>query len=584
MRWSPSPDALDDGGSGAPGGGNRASPEGSVFLSAVPPGSNGNSAGGVGGPVGPVISYPDNFADPLELYENLAFAQNNLKAAPCDPPANLEGHAPLSDQACNRCKPAVLEPKQVTDSVTRNTAAGGTVTIRRDGWGVPYIDGDTRADAMYGFGYASAQDRPWLHDVLRAIGRGRFSEFLGAAPDTLGFDADLANFAGYSEKEPESMVERARAKFALGDLVVQGLDNMVAGINAYPDTRNGAGANEIPPEYASLALQASCFAPQLVWEVAIKSGGDNPGPLDFNGRGVVFGDLPCINIGRGARHAWSATSGNSDLVDVRVSKLCNTDGTPATRESDEAGMLVADGYLVGGGDGQGMQCRALFKRVDEWTAPQRVLRSVARTHYGPIFATATVRGEAVALSLQRATFLGELGTAPSFALPSSNLVEDFDSFRKLFNSVTGSFNWLYVDEQDAGVFHSGLYRERGPAQHPELPVRGDSRFEWQGQLDSASVPFHAGFFEAYGGEASEDACRQAVLNALDAARADLGGVAAMASWDGSECDSYAKGVDCGTVEACDAVEHVPLTFLPVPAIHWTNRPTFQQLIQIREAR
>ncbi|MGB0212120.1 penicillin acylase family protein [Algiphilus sp.] len=1080
---------------------DRASPAGSVFLNAVPPGSNGNSAGGVGAPVGPVLSYPDNYDDQLQLYENLAHAEENLRAAPCEPPQSIGEHATRSDLACNYYKPAGLEPDTVAETTTLATPFGGQVTIRRDGWGVPFVEGDTRRDAMYGFGYASAEDRLWLHDALRNVGRGRFSEFLGAAPDTLGFDADLAAFAGYSEAELEAMVERARAKFgALGDLIVQDVDAMVDGINAYLDTLNGAGVAEIPPEYATLALQvgdlpsvppafpprdwtrtdivasatliqsifaiggggehqnlrllqaldpgfgpdsgavpqqacefwrdvrhaqdpdthysvyartfatqspasvseacpqalpegaaildpgsfetratflvgnagpgetlgavtgnvlgglgigglpllpdlplagdllgclldagsaletcltiqsaassdaraarvrvalteppmrpgrvrpgrrairagvepgesarrhlaaaglplprtmsngvvvaasrtrenapiavfgpqASYFAPQLLWEVAIKSGGDDPGPLDFNGRGVVFGDLPYINIGRGPDHAWSATSGNSDLVDVRVSKLCNTDGTPATRETDDNGTLLADGYLVDVGDGQGMQCRALYRRLDEWTAlptvasvalggpplPQRVVRSVIRTHYGPIFATGTVRGEPVALSLQRATFFGELETAPSFALATTNVVQDFDSFRKLFNSVTGSFNWLYADAEDAAVFHSGLYPERHPEHHPELPVWGDGRFEWQGQIDSASVPFNAGFFDAYGGDDAAGAvsfpnpatpvaqgdplrdgyfefdgylameahpqvvnqpyiaqwnnapargwwasdangsygpthrvdmlvdrldavadagrkhdigtvteiladaaftdlrgqtvlplllrlmetgdlddaqqqvvglmrnwmdagsrnwidggsglgayrrdrdndgaydqraavvlmdawyerlidtmlpqfeglptvlqgrydaprsqgsayqagwyehmkrllemalelpghtpyralrcagsddpavCRDAVLTALDDALADLGGIGNVAAWDGTQLDSYAKGADCGTVEACDAVEHVPLTFLPVPAIHWTNRPTFQQVVQVRES-
>ena len=99
--------------------------------------------------------------------------------------------------------------------------------------------------------------------------------------------------------------------------------------------------------------------------------------------------------------------------------------------------------------GRGMQCRALYRRQDEWTAlptvasvalggapqPQRVKRSIIRTHYGPVFATATLRGEPVAVSLQRSTFFGELETAPPFALATTNIVEDFDSFRKLFNSV-----------------------------------------------------------------------------------------------------------------------------------------------------
>jgi hypothetical protein len=75
--------------------------------------------------------------------------------------------------------------------------------------------------------------------------------------------------------------------------------------------------------------QTSYFVPQLLWEFAVTSHGGTP--LDFNGRGIDFAMLPYIEIGRGVDYAWSATSGESDLIDTRVSKLCNLDGSAATR-------------------------------------------------------------------------------------------------------------------------------------------------------------------------------------------------------------------------------------------------------------
>ena len=71
---------------------------------------------------------------------------------------------------------------------------------------------------MYGFGYASAQDRLWLHDVLRAIGRGRFSEFLGPASDTFDFDGNLAVVAGYSEENLNAFVDRSLRNLATDSL------------------------------------------------------------------------------------------------------------------------------------------------------------------------------------------------------------------------------------------------------------------------------------------------------------------------------------------------------------------------------
>src|SRR3546814_13294748 len=75
-------------------------------------------------------------------------------------------------------------------TLLRSTTAPNakTVTIRRDGCGVPYIDAEDRESAEYGLGFAAAQDRLWLFDVLRRAGRGRASEFLGPSDTTYGLD------------------------------------------------------------------------------------------------------------------------------------------------------------------------------------------------------------------------------------------------------------------------------------------------------------------------------------------------------------------------------------------------------------
>jgi acyl-homoserine lactone acylase PvdQ len=741
------------GGAGGPQREGRTPNDGdSLYLNAMPPGSNGNSAGGVGLPVGGLqLLYPDNFRDQLDLYENLAHSQQNLKAEPCAPPPSIDEHERVSDLACNYFKHEGLEPDTVVSTLTLEAPNGKQVTIRRDGWGVPFVEGDDREAAGYGFGYAAAQDRLWLYDVLRQVGRGRFSEYLGPAPDTYGFDADIANVAGYSEAEYTAMIEATAAKFGeIGGVVLKDLDAVVAGMNAYVDyVTSVAGLGDAPPEYASLAIQpgtellrfppepftrgdivasavliqsifasggggeatavqllqkldpsfgpssaavpqaacefwrdvrhaedpdtpltidtvfatqspgpvseacpqslpegaaiwdvgslqgratlyrepaggiplplptadtvinlldvgdllpslmplvglvpqplqlpielvgdllgkadavstdvqiplrrrldpqrtvvasidpmrgahahlsasgfeipmrmsnylavtgdqtesghpiavmgpqASYFVPQLLWEVAIKSNGGTD--LDFNGRGVVFGNLPYINIGRGLDYAFSATSGSSDLVDIRVSRLCNLDGSPASRDDANGdGFPDADGYRVDVGDGQGALCRAFYKRTDEWvaqptvasialggpTGAETVRRYVLRTHYGPVFATATVDGEPVAISRQRSTFFGELDTALPFALATTPTVKNAADFQRVFNSMTGTFNWIYVDHRDVGYIHSGLYPQRAASAHPELPTWGDGRHEWAVDADALDSLFFASF-------------------------------------------------------------------------------------------
>jgi acyl-homoserine lactone acylase PvdQ len=259
---------------------------------------------------------------------------------------------------------------------------------------------------------------------------------------------------------------------------------------------------------AVMGPQTGYFVPQLLWEAAIESTGGTP--LDFAGRGVVFAHLPYIEIGRGTNYAWSATSGGSDMTDIRVSKLCNLDGSPASRaDADGDGFPDADGYLFDANDGEGLRCRRLYRRTDEWIAeptvaslgsggpaePQTVTRHIVRTHHGPVFATATVGGEPVALSIQRSTFRAELDTAVPFALASTHSMQSAQDFQKIFNSATGTFNWLYVNGQDVAYLHSGLYPLRHAAQSPDLPVWGDGRYEW---ASGQSLP--AGFFDQYGGD------------------------------------------------------------------------------------
>jgi hypothetical protein len=255
---------------------------------------------------------------------------------------------------------------------------------------------------------------------------------------------------------------------------------------------------------AVMGPQTSYFVPQLLWEVVIHSGGGTP--LDFDGRGVIFGHSPYINIGHTRGYAWSATSGGSDLIDTRVSKTCNMDGSATSL--DAGGFPVADGYLFDAGDGKGPACRRFYTRSDQWVAtptlasagsggassPQTVSRKILRTHYGPVLATATAGGVPVVVSRQRSTFGAELATSVPFALASTHVVHDPGSFQELFNSNTGTFNWLYVDDKDVAYLHSGLYPLRDPAHDPDLPVWGDGRFEWQSDKGLPSD-----YFARYGG-------------------------------------------------------------------------------------
>ncbi|MGH7898947.1 MAG: penicillin acylase family protein, partial [Candidatus Binatia bacterium] len=673
----------------------------SIFLQIVPPGSNGASAGGIGGPLAeiPTIRYPDNYRDQLDLYGDLAYAEEGLQAESCAPPPSIGEHRKRSDQACNYFKNAGFAPKTVTSTRELRAPNGKSVKIERDGWGVPYITGADRSSAEYGMGFAAAEDRLWLFDLLRQVGRGRVSEFLGPSATTYDLDVQFGSAAGYSEQEMTDMVEATLAKFdagALADMVFEDVEMFVAGMNAYVAfLLTPEGLAKIPPEYFSLGLQvpprfppapftvndivanavliqaqfgrggggeatnldllqklapafgggatsipeAACalwrdlrhasdpdapytidvefrtqspprvdescpqalpagaaiwdagslagrpflqhgsasglplpllrplqanvprwpslrasadsgralsaalgriglpktasnwigvnagetkaghpiivagpqtgyFVPQLLWEASVVSTGGTR--FEIAAHGITTVNLPYIVIGHGLDFGWSATSAGSDLIDTRVSRICNLDGSaPSLEDADGDGFLDADGYVFDGA------CVRFYRRLDQWTAtptpasialggptaPEEVRRYVLRTHYGPVTATATVGGGPVVISEQRSTFFADLDTAAPFALlTTSGLEMSHGEFKKLFNSTTSTFNWIYADAKDLGFFQSGLYPVRHPAQHPELPVWGDGRFEW-----GADQRLPADFFTRYGGDGNAGA-------------------------------------------------------------------------------
>jgi penicillin amidase len=65
------------------------------------------------------------------------------------------------------------------DGQRRVEGISAPVSIERDAHGVPTIRGASAADALFGLGYAHAQDRLWQMEFQRRVGSGRLAEILG---------------------------------------------------------------------------------------------------------------------------------------------------------------------------------------------------------------------------------------------------------------------------------------------------------------------------------------------------------------------------------------------------------------------
>jgi acyl-homoserine lactone acylase PvdQ len=525
----------------------------------------------------------------------------------------------------------------VTGGVESTESPKDGVTVKRDSFGVPHITADSRANAEWAAGWVAGEDRLFMMDTLRNVGKGRLSEFLGPSPSNLDMDRGMYLLAGYDNAELTKQGS-ALAKYGpIGKQVIADDQNYVDGINAriqydlqHPD--------QLPAEYPALQIQPKDWTPadivaiatliqaqfaggggnelgnalflekaiakdgptkaRQLWQdlragddpssqvtadatfdyehpgnvnpasvampdpgstrdyqimsttpsgggattssgggqevllhgvagaeqhalasvglampdgmsnwlgvTAAKSASGHPiavmGPQvsyfspeilmeedihapDFNARGAAFpGISQYVLLGRGRDFAWSATSGESDLIDTRAELLCNQDGSAPTIDSTA--------YVYKG------TCRPMLVRDDSWISkptaadpsslqPTQVTMHVRRTIHGPVFATAMVGGHPVAYVTQRSTFFHEVDTALPFSQLPTSKVHDAQSFLHVMNGVTGSFNWLFTDDRDLAYIHSGLYPERKPGMSTYLPTWGTGQWEWQGFLPYA---------------------------------------------------------------------------------------------------
>ena len=180
-----------------------------VARNVLPPGQSGS------------LTFPRAARDQLALYDGLTPKQGNVTAA------DLQ----------RSFKSARFGPD---GRVVRTARPRAGVTIRRDRWDVPHVTGRTRSDVMFGAGWATAEDRGLLMNLLRGPGRV-------AALDVPGLDAfALANSATAFTPSPATEARLAaqvalrRAQGARGRRVVADVDAYVAGINAF-NTRAGYG-------------------------------------------------------------------------------------------------------------------------------------------------------------------------------------------------------------------------------------------------------------------------------------------------------------------------------------------------------
>jgi acyl-homoserine lactone acylase PvdQ len=122
------------------------------------------------------------------------------------------------------------------------------VTIVRDRkLGIPHITGTTRAGTMYGAGYAGAQDRLFLMDLMRHVARGKLTSFAGGAAGNRALEQSVWRNSPYTEADLQTQIDRLRASGTRGSQLYTDVQNYIAGVNKY--IADCMAARDCPGEY-----------------------------------------------------------------------------------------------------------------------------------------------------------------------------------------------------------------------------------------------------------------------------------------------------------------------------------------------
>ncbi len=122
------------------------------------------------------------------------------------------------------------------DQVESTIKPGGRtdVTIVRDkATGTPHINGTTRDGTTYGAGYAAGQDRLWMMDIFRHIGRGQLTSFAGGAEGNRVLESQFYQNGAYTEQDLKDQVIRLRDSGPDGKKAYDDMVSYLKGLNQY---------------------------------------------------------------------------------------------------------------------------------------------------------------------------------------------------------------------------------------------------------------------------------------------------------------------------------------------------------------
>ncbi len=389
-------------------------------------------------------------------------------------------------------------------------AMANSVTIYRDAYGSPHIDGPTDESVVFGFAYCQAEDYFWQLEDSYIMGMGRYAEIYGES----GLKNDMVNRAF-------EIPRRSREDVAKLDPEARGIvEAFTAGVNHYLDTHpdvkprlierfepwhllafgrqvvlemswgsTGVSRNDFPTTYEQIAASKGSNA----WAIAgAKTASGNPmlfcnphqpyygfgqfyeahlrSGEGWNFAGATFFGSPIPTIGHNEHLGWSFT--------VNDPKIGNA--WRVTFDDPENPLH----YRYDGG----------YRKAVEWTDTIKVKKrrkfetkrvTFRKTHHGPIMQKVSDT-EYVAANLGK--FYDAFLSRQSLAMiRARNLDEFLDAMSMLEMHM---FNTVYAD-RDGNIMYlyNGIIPKRDTSFNWNAPVDGSNpQTDWRGIHAIAELP------------------------------------------------------------------------------------------------
>ena len=136
------------------------------------------------------------------------------------------------------------------DQVERRYQPREDVTVVRDKKaGIPHIYGTTRSGTTFGAGYATAEDKLFLMDVMRRAGRGEVTPFAGGAPANRQLEQSFFATSPYTEQELQAQIDSAAQHGEEGKRALADARSYLDGINTYIEKSHSG--RYFPGEYVA---------------------------------------------------------------------------------------------------------------------------------------------------------------------------------------------------------------------------------------------------------------------------------------------------------------------------------------------